>query len=257
MSRFEEVVNEAIDEVVLGEAFKAETLAAHIAERVRDRQDGCAPRSRSPRAIPSTSRRRRPARRPRRSTRCSARRWPPSAAPAGSSASQAQGMTACPCAQEMVDGALARAPARRRLHRRRDRARVRGGAGGHPQPARHRHAATSAAPRAAPSRVEAADAAEIVEASMSSEIYELMKRPDEVEVVEKAHRRPRFVEDCVREMVRMATERFAVLGDDAFLLGAPGEPRDDPQAQRGGRAPRPDGRAARARSNRASSSAAT
>ena len=39
MSRFEEVVNEAIDEVVLGEAFKAETLASHIAERVRDRQD--------------------------------------------------------------------------------------------------------------------------------------------------------------------------------------------------------------------------
>ena len=31
MSRFEEIVNEAIDEVVLGEAFKAEVLAAHIA----------------------------------------------------------------------------------------------------------------------------------------------------------------------------------------------------------------------------------
>ncbi|MEX2253069.1 MAG: GTP cyclohydrolase, FolE2/MptA family, partial [Thermoleophilaceae bacterium] len=40
MSRFEEVVGEAIDEVILGEAFNAETLAAHIAERVRDRQDG-------------------------------------------------------------------------------------------------------------------------------------------------------------------------------------------------------------------------
>src|SRR3954468_6578026 len=40
MSRFEEVVEEAIEEVVLGEAFKAETLAAQIAERVRDRQDG-------------------------------------------------------------------------------------------------------------------------------------------------------------------------------------------------------------------------
>jgi GTP cyclohydrolase IV len=40
MSRFEEVVNEAIDEVILSEAFKAETLASHIAERVRDRQDG-------------------------------------------------------------------------------------------------------------------------------------------------------------------------------------------------------------------------
>src|SRR5204863_5276183 len=38
MSRFEEIVNEAIEEVVLGEAFKAETLATHIAERVRERQ---------------------------------------------------------------------------------------------------------------------------------------------------------------------------------------------------------------------------
>jgi GTP cyclohydrolase I/GTP cyclohydrolase-4 len=57
----------------------------------------------------------------------------------------------------------------------------------------------------------------IVEASMSSEIYELMKRPDEVEVVEKAHRRPRFVEDCVREMIRMATERYADLGGEAFI----------------------------------------
>src|SRR3954466_12534351 len=40
MSRFEEIVNEAIDEVVLGEAFKAEVLAAHVAERVRERQAG-------------------------------------------------------------------------------------------------------------------------------------------------------------------------------------------------------------------------
>src|SRR5438552_2669919 len=39
MSRFEEVVNEAIREVVLGEStFKAETLAEHIALLVRDRQ---------------------------------------------------------------------------------------------------------------------------------------------------------------------------------------------------------------------------
>ena len=40
MSRFEEVVNEAIDEVVLSEALKAETLASHIAELVRERQGG-------------------------------------------------------------------------------------------------------------------------------------------------------------------------------------------------------------------------
>ena len=39
MSRFEEVVNEAIGEVVLGEAtFRAETLAQHVAELVRERQ---------------------------------------------------------------------------------------------------------------------------------------------------------------------------------------------------------------------------
>src|SRR6201997_2228062 len=39
MSRFEEVINEAIGEVVLGEStFKAETLAEHIAQLVRTRQ---------------------------------------------------------------------------------------------------------------------------------------------------------------------------------------------------------------------------
>src|ERR1700749_2938318 len=40
MSRFEEIVGEAIDEVVLGEAFKAEGLAAHVAEKIRGRQHG-------------------------------------------------------------------------------------------------------------------------------------------------------------------------------------------------------------------------
>ena len=40
MSRFEEVVNEAIDGVVLEESLRAEVLAAHIAERVRERQAG-------------------------------------------------------------------------------------------------------------------------------------------------------------------------------------------------------------------------
>ena len=65
--------------------------------------------------------------------------------------------------------------------------------------------------------IEARRLVEIVEESMSSEIYELMKRPDEVEVVEKSHLRPRFVEDCVREMIRMAIDRFGWLGDNAFV----------------------------------------
>ena len=65
--------------------------------------------------------------------------------------------------------------------------------------------------------LEAETLLEIVETAMSSEIYELMKRSDEVEVVEKAHLQPRFVEDCVREMIRMAIERFGHLGDEAFV----------------------------------------
>jgi GTP cyclohydrolase-4 len=52
---------------------------------------------------------------------------------------------------------------------------------------------------------------------MSSEIYELMKRSDEARVVEKAHRRPRFVEDCVREMVRGVIETYPDIADPAFL----------------------------------------
>ena len=57
----------------------------------------------------------------------------------------------------------------------------------------------------------------IVEDSMSSEIYELMKRSDEGAVVEKAHRRPRFVEDCVRESVRGVIDGFGELTDRHFV----------------------------------------
>ena len=39
---------------------------------------------------------------------------------------------------------------------------------------------------------------EIVEGSMSAPVYELLKRPDELFVVEHAHLQPRFVEDSVR-----------------------------------------------------------
>jgi GTP cyclohydrolase I/GTP cyclohydrolase-4 len=58
----------------------------------------------------------------------------------------------------------------------------------------------------------------IVESSMSSEIFELMKRPDEQAVVERAHRRPRFVEDCVREQIRMALVEFAEFEPDTFIM---------------------------------------
>lgn len=81
MSRFEEVVNEAIDDVVLHESLRAEGLAAHIAERVRERQDGLRAEVRISARYPEAK----PA--PisgiptRRSTRCSAPRSHPSGAP--------------------------------------------------------------------------------------------------------------------------------------------------------------------------------
>jgi GTP cyclohydrolase-4 len=45
-----------------------------------------------------------------------------------------------------------------------------------------------------------------------------MKRPDELAVVEKAHAQPRFVEDCVREMIRRVIDGFADLDRDAFVM---------------------------------------
>jgi GTP cyclohydrolase I/GTP cyclohydrolase-4 len=44
-----------------------------------------------------------------------------------------------------------------------------------------------------------------------------MKRSDEVEVVEKAHRRPRFVEDCVREMIAGVVRGFGELDGASFV----------------------------------------
>jgi GTP cyclohydrolase-4 len=60
----------------------------------------------------------------------------------------------------------------------------------------------------------------VVEGAMSSEIFELMKRSDEAAVVERAHRRPRAVDDCVRAIVAGVVERFAHAPDAAFVFAA-------------------------------------
>ncbi len=216
MSRFEEVVNEAIDEVILREALNAETLAQNIAERVRERQAA----KRAEVSIAARYPESRPA--------------PVSGIPTqeiytllGSAVTsergtrrligvEAQGMTACPCAQELmgqrsaarlqtegfdageIERILASVPLA--THNQRGIGRLQVGC-----------------PEGSANKIEAATLLRIVERSMSSEIYELMKRSDEADVVERAHRRPRFVEDCVREMIRMAAEEFGDLGDDGFL----------------------------------------
>ena len=67
-------------------------------------------------------------------------------------------------------------------------------------------------------QVRAENLVHIVEASMSSETYELLKRTDEFFVVHKGHRNPRFAEDVVREMLRNVVEIYPDLPDDAFVL---------------------------------------
>jgi len=67
-------------------------------------------------------------------------------------------------------------------------------------------------------KVRAENLVHIVEASMSSETYELLKRTDEFFIVNKAHRNPRFVEDVVREMLRNVVEIYPDLPDHAFVL---------------------------------------
>jgi len=66
--------------------------------------------------------------------------------------------------------------------------------------------------------VNAEQLAGIVEGSMSSPIYELLKRPDELFVVEHAHLQPRFVEDSVRISLQSTLERYTELDDDDFVL---------------------------------------
>jgi GTP cyclohydrolase-4 len=217
MSRFDEVVNEAIGEVVLSEApFRAETLAQHIAELVRERQGAA------------------------RAEVTIAARYPEHK-PAPVSGIQTQeiytlhgravafehgtrrivgvsatGITACPCAQELVA-----ARARERLS-------------GEDFSEEQIERILRSVPIATHNQrglatlqigclenctveIDAKTLLAISEASMSSEIYELMKRSDEVEVVEKAHRRPRFVEDCVREMIAGVLGSFGELEGASFV----------------------------------------
>ena len=219
MSRFEEVVNEAIDGAVLRDALRAEHLAASIAEQVLDRQQGLRAEVSLAARYPETV----PAPVSGKPTQEIYTLFGTAVASAAGTRTltgvQAQGMTACPCAQELVASG-----ARERLadqgydagqieeilsavpvatHNQRGvgtlylgRSEISGGAD-----------------------IDARELLRIVESSMSSEIYELMKREDERAVVEKAHANPRFVEDCVREMIRQVSVAHADLAaEGGFVL---------------------------------------
>lgn len=217
MSRFEEIVAEAMEEAAAERELRAEQLAAKVAELVRERQGGIraevsveakfAEKMPAPasgietqeiytllgRAVASRER-----------TRMV-------------TGVQAQGMTACPCAQEMVA----------------DLARERLGEAGYTGDqveeivntvpiATHNQRGIGTlylgCAEGTTDEVDARDLLRLVESSMSSEIYELMKRPDELSVVAKAHSQPRFVEDCVREMLRQVVETYPDLAGNAFVM---------------------------------------
>jgi GTP cyclohydrolase-4 len=57
----------------------------------------------------------------------------------------------------------------------------------------------------------------ILKQSMSTPIFELLKRGDEGHVVLAAHKNPRFVEDCVREMARRVHSEFGDLPGDSVV----------------------------------------
>jgi GTP cyclohydrolase IV len=217
MSRFEEVVNETIGEVVLKESpFRAETLAKHIAELVRERQGA----ERAEVTIVARYPEHKPA--PVSGVRTQeiyTLYGRAVALPSGTRrlvGVSATGMTACPCAQELV-AARARAKLRADDFSEAQIARV----FEHVPVATHNQRGLGTlyigCLEECDAEIDASVLLEIVEGSMSSEIYELMKRSDEVEVVEKAHRRPRFVEDCVREMISGVVSRFADLGAGSFV----------------------------------------
>jgi GTP cyclohydrolase IV len=58
---------------------------------------------------------------------------------------------------------------------------------------------------------------ENIERSMSTTSYDLLKRVDEVEVVNCAHNNPKFVEDCVRDMAKNVLASFKELPDEAVV----------------------------------------
>lgn len=57
----------------------------------------------------------------------------------------------------------------------------------------------------------------ILKESMSSSIFELLKRGDESYVVLNAHKNPRFVEDCVREIAKKVLAEFRDLPGDSLV----------------------------------------
>src|SRR5215208_1822998 len=213
MSRFPELFEEAIEQVVIGEALLVEVLAEHIASAIVERQSALRAEVRIVARYPLE--RRTPV------TRLATQEM---VALIGIAAArngvtrhvvgvEATGINACPCAQGLVRGS-----ATERL--------LEAGFGEDDVErilelvplATHNQRGRGTLYVGTDSKLNAERLVEIVESSMSSPVYELLKRPDELFVVEHAHLRPRFVEDSVRIALRDLLDAHPEFDDGDFVL---------------------------------------
>ena len=213
MSRFPELFEEAIEEVVIGEAFLIEVLAEHIATHIVERQQALRAEVHITAMYPIK------------------RKTPVTGLPTQEMVSligiaaasshgarrvvgvEAAGINACPCAQGLVRGRASErlleagfvdADVDRILelvplatHNQRGRGTL--------------YVGTQ-------NGVNADELVGIVESSMSAPVYELLKRPDELFVVEHAHLQPRFVEDSVRLALKGVLDAYPALADSDFVF---------------------------------------
>jgi GTP cyclohydrolase-4 len=213
MSRFPELFEEAIEGVVDDDAFLIEDLAEHVARHIVERQDALLAEVHISARYPYE--RRTPV------TKLATQEMVSLIGIAAASRQgvrrvvgvEAVGINACPCAQGLVRGRAS------------ERLLDAGFEAGDVERilelvpiATHNQRGQGTLYVGTTKRVDAERLVDLVEASMSSPIYELLKRPDELFVVEHAHLTPRFVEDSVRLMVKGALDSYGELEDDDFVL---------------------------------------
>ena len=213
MSRFPELFEEAIEGVVADDAFLIEDLAAHVARHIVERQDALLAEVHITARYPYD--RQTPV------TRLSTQEMVSLIGIAAASHQrvrrvvgvEAVGINACPCAQGLVRGRAS------------DRLLEAGFEADDVERilelvpiATHNQRGKGTLFVGTSQQVDAERLVELVEGSMSSPIYELLKRPDELFVVEHAHLQPRFVEDSVRVALKSVLDELPALEDGDFVL---------------------------------------
>jgi GTP cyclohydrolase I/GTP cyclohydrolase-4 len=213
MSRFPELFEEAIGRVVDDDDFLVEDLAEHVAKHIVERQHAVLAEVRIRAQYPYE--RTTPV------TKLSTQEMVTLIGIAAASERgtrrvvgvEAIGINACPCAQGLVRG------------RAEERLLEAGFESGDVERilelvplATHNQRGRGTLYLGTSARPNAEELVDLVQQSMSSPIYELLKRPDEVFVVEHAHLQPRFVEDSVRIALKSVLDAFPQLDDGDFVL---------------------------------------